>query len=357
MMKKLRLTLFIFLLLAGQSAIGQQFPISSHYLVNPNSLNPAFAGAFNRSELFMNFRRDWSAIEGSPQTARINGNFRVHNNMFLGADIYTDFADIFYRLRAGLNYTYRLEIGNEQHLSFGLSGHFYQSVIRLDQANVDMDDPVLRNLDRLFSSNYNAAFGLVYSNRDFYLAFGMPVMFRTKNAYENIGSGNFAFERAYDVYATNSFSIHHSWQFQPGLLIRKTVNQPIIFDVSTLFVYNKQLWLGALYRNTSLFGFTAGGRLLDGIVINYTYEVGVGGIHRYAGNSHEITLGFSRKQDNTTTRRLKADDKKRVDIREKPEKEKVEKIKHKDKQSKIKKKPVKKTAPKRSLKYAPYEKF
>ncbi len=359
-MRKLQFIFIILAMLVLNDLAGQQFPLSSHYLVNPNALNPAFAGAFNRSELFLNFRRDWSAIEGSPRTVRINGNLRVYDKMYLGGDVYTDFADIFYRLRAGLSYTYRLEVGDQQHLSFGLSGHFYQSVIRLDQANVDLDDPLLKDLDRLFNSNFNAAFGLVYSNRDFFAAFGMPVMFRTKEAYENQSSGNFSFERAYDFYLTNSFSLSPEWKFQPGLLIRKTVNQPVIFDLSTLFTYQKQFWLGALYRNTSLFGLTAGVRVLNGMVLNYTFEAGVGGIHRFAGNTHEFTIGFSKMQDDTRFHRRSNSGRERVDLRQKTDKEDIKAEKRKEakaRKSKAKSKRVIKAPALKDLKYAPYEKF
>jgi len=356
MMKKQFTTILAVLLLTFATTFAQQFPVSSHYLVNPTALNPAFAGTFNRSELFLNFRRDWSAIEGSPRTVRINGDFPVYRNMYVGGDVYADFADIFYRLKAGLNYMLKLEVGVDQTLSFGIAGNYFQSVVRLDQANVDFDDPILKDLDRLFHADFNAAFGLVYSNRDFHAAFGMPVMFRTKDAYTAVGNGNFAFERAYDFYITNSFTIHPNWQLRPGVLLRKTINQPLILDVSALMVYNRQLWLGALYRNTSLFGFTAGGRLMDGLVINYTYEVGFGGINRYAGNTHEFTLGFTKPLDDTRIYRGGKKAKSRVDIREKP-KEETKKKQKRNKQKTLKTKPAKRTQPLQPLNYAPYEKF
>ena len=357
-MKILRLTLFLLLIVMGQCVTGQQFPISSHYLVNPYSLNPAFAGSFNRSELFMNFRNDWSAIEGSPQTFRINGHVPIVRNMYLGGEVYTDFADIFYRLKAGLSYTYRLEVGYEQYLSFGLAGQFYQGVIRLDQANVDLDDPVLRNLDRLFNSSFNSSFGLVYNHRNLHVAFGMPVMFRTKNAYSKVSTGDFAFERAYDIYIVNRYDIHQYWEIQPSILFRKTVNQLMIMDVSAMFVYNKQLWMGVLYRNTSLFGFSLGGRVLNGLLLHYTFEAGVGGIHRFAGNSHEISIAFTRLHDNSRTMKSRSGQRQRIDIREKPSEEKLKEKKIKEKaKKKTKQKRVIRTAPLRPLQYAPYEKY
>lgn len=314
-----KLIIIPLLLLAGAFSVhAQQLPVSSHYLVNPAALNPAFAGIANQSEFFINYRQDWGAIEGSPRTIGLNADFNLYRNMQLGADILADFADIFYRLRAGLSYSIHVEVAEKQLLSFGLWGHFYQNVIRLDQANVDFDDPIFKDLNRLFSSNLGTGFGLVYTHHDFQAAFGMPVLFRTRNQYNFPNdTAKFAFERDLHLYLTNSFYLAPDWDFRPGLLLRKPINMPSYFDVSGTFVYNKQVWIGALFRSTSLFGFSAGVRLFDGMVFNYTFEVGAGGIHRYAGNTHEVSIGFTKPASkNRKEKTRRPTDRERYDIRD-----------------------------------------
>ncbi|PKP53663.1 MAG: hypothetical protein CVT92_02780 [Bacteroidetes bacterium HGW-Bacteroidetes-1] len=356
------LLLFVF---AGMDTWAQQFPISSHYTVNPYALNPAFAGANNRSEFYMNYRKDWSSIAGSPQTYRINGNRKVYNNMYVGGEIMADFADIFYRLKMGLSYTYRVQLATDQYLSFGLAGHFYQSVIRLDQVNADFDDPIFRNLDRLFKSSYNAGFGLVYNRDNLYLGFGMPVMMRTQDAYLNLSEGTFAFERAYDFYAGNRYQLDSRWEVQPAFVLRKTLNQPVIMDFSAMFIYDKQYWLGGLYRNTSLFGLTVGGQLTNRMMLNYTYEIGVGGIHSQSGGTHEITLGFRREKEDARSIRSRTKTKNSANISKqkqqketKLKKDKITREREKTQRYKKKKTYLRRTRTSTKLpKYAPYENF
>jgi type IX secretion system PorP/SprF family membrane protein len=363
-----RLGYIMALLLSGGLLYGQQFPPTSHYIFNPYSINPAFAGAFNRSEFNLNYRRDWVSIPGSPQTYRMNGNRHVFRNMYLGGEVMADFADIFYRVRLGLSYSYRLQVGYEQYLSFGLSGHLYQSLIRLDQANVDLNDPVLRDLDRLINTSYNAAFGLVYQKNDLIAGFGMPLMFRTKDAYTTGTFGVFAFEQAYNFYLSNTYEIDDMWQVRPGFMLSKTINNPAVVDVSGLFIYDRQVWLGALFRSTALLGFTVGARVYDRMTLNYTYELGVGGIGLNSGGGHEITIGLSRKNDEvryhrgrTATAAKSAYAPKSSSIRNEQSKDKKSAVSRQkpDKRQSIKKEKPARTRrlPARQPQYAPYEKF
>ncbi len=271
----------------------QQQPLGSHYLLNPFSLNPVFAGHIYDKSFFMNYRRDWVGIPGSPTTIQMNGHGRIAEGLHLGGSLLGDQADIFYRLRAGVSLTYRLQTGDNQFLSLGVGANMFQSLIRIDKANVDLQDPVLRDLDRLLNTNFNASFGLMWQHDDFFIGFGSPLLLRTREAYYAGTEGLFAYERAWDAFAGNRFDIDGFWEFCPTVLYRKTINQPATFDISTMFSYDRRLWLGALYRTTGTFGLSVGGRIFDRTVFHYTYEAGIGGIHLGSGGSHEISIGFT----------------------------------------------------------------
>ncbi|MDO8897836.1 MAG: PorP/SprF family type IX secretion system membrane protein, partial [Bacteroidales bacterium] len=256
---------------------------------------------------------------------------------------------------------------HEQYLSFGLAGHLYQSLIRIDQTNADLDDPILRNLDRLLNTSYNTAFGLVYNRNKLFLGFGMPIMMRTKEAYLSSYESVFTFERAFDFYAGNKFDIDNRWEFQPSFVLRKTLNQPLVADFSGLFIYEKQLWLGVLYRSTVLFGLTAGASLQNGMLINYTYEVGAGGIHNRSGGTHEITLGIrkpesdarynksrTKRKDSSPSYQSKTPSTGKSTVRQNETREKQRVSKTKTKKQKVDRN---RRSPSKMPKYAPYEKF
>lgn len=298
------LTILLMGCLIYSKASPQQLPFTTHYTVNPYTLNPAFAGTENRSQLFLNYRHDWASIPGSPRTYRMNGYGQLANNLFIGGELMSDLADVFYRFKAGVSVSYRLQLASNQYLSFGLAGHLFQSVIRLDQSVIqDSDDPVLRDLDRMLRSNFNTSFGLVYQADEFTIGFGMPVMIRTKEAYWSENSHRFAYERAYNLYLSNRFEIDASWDFTPIILVQKTINQPTTVDLSAMFRYERQFWAGFHYRNSMVFGLNAGFKLINGILFHYSYEFGGGELLAQSGGTHEISIGWSRQLEKTNTRK------------------------------------------------------
>lgn len=111
------LLLFIATGIAGMAS-AQQLPLTGQYLFNPYALNPAHAGTFGSSEVFMNYRKDWANFNGSPQTFRLNGNGRVYDNMWLGGEIMADQADIFIasKLHSAIPTAYKWPTTNFFHL-------------------------------------------------------------------------------------------------------------------------------------------------------------------------------------------------------------------------------------------------
>ena len=63
----------------------QQFPLTTQYLFNPYALTPSMAGVTGYSEIFLNYRSEWTGIEGHPQTFRMNtfGNIAILINFSL----------------------------------------------------------------------------------------------------------------------------------------------------------------------------------------------------------------------------------------------------------------------------------
>lgn len=273
-------------------ALPQQMPHSSHYTFNRYTLEPAFAGAYDKAAVYLNYRRDWGNIEGSPQTFRANGFGKIYQNMYLGGEIIADNTDIYNRLKASLSYTYRLPMANEQNLSFSVSGNLHQSVIRFDKVNADLDDPLLKDISRITGTNFNAAFGLVYNWRDLHIGLGMPMLFRTENTYQPKADGKFAFERAFLLHVSNRFRLEERWQLQLFGVYQKTDNNPSVVDISATVFFDDKYHFGLLYRSGSSLAIGLGGQLIDNFMLGYSYEFGLGGILNGAGGAHEITVGY-----------------------------------------------------------------
>lgn len=295
----------LMVLLLGTNVFGQQFPMTDNYLFNPYSLSPTFAGSKGAGELFFNYRKDWINFNSSPETVRFNTNFHIGNSMYIGAEAFMDEVDIFQRFKGLLSYTYRLQMAESQFLHFGIWGSVYQNTLNVNGINGNLNDPLFQNLAELTKLTYNAGFSVIYINKAFFVGFGMPTMIRTKDAYLMQSQGNFAFEHEFQFHISNTFDLNNEWQLMPFVVVRRTSNQPTIIDASMSFIYGERFWLSALYRNSQMLALGIGGELFNTLNLNYSYEVGFGGIHSQSGGTHEITLGFRFGKNDSDDRETK----------------------------------------------------
>lgn len=290
---KLTYYLLLLLLIPAFRLDAQQFPLTSEYVFNPYALNPAEAGILSKGEVFLNYRKDWTGIDNSPKTFRANGNGCIfEDKMWLGGELMLDKADVFQRFKGSLSYTYRLQMANNQFLNFGLWGDLYQNSLDVGGVNGDLDDPLLKDKSRVNKTTFNAGFALIYQWNRFNIGFGMPTLFRTKDAYLAEASGNFAFEQEYLFHTSTIFTLSDMVQLQPFFVWRRTTNHPTSIDLSATLIFQNRFWLTTLYRNSGTLALGAGIELTGNFVINYLYEIGLSGINSKSGGAHEITVGY-----------------------------------------------------------------
>jgi type IX secretion system PorP/SprF family membrane protein len=233
-------------------------------------------------------------MDGHPRTLRFNGfgNISKHK-WWLGGDMYFDQTDIIGRFKANLSLSYKLQVQNNQFLFFGIWGSFYQNIVRYSDAiGVDPSDPLFSDPARISKAKFNGGFGISYNWQDLYLGFAFPTLFQNRYEIDN-GSGIlFAFKREFLVHASYMFHLSKNWDLQAYSVFRKTVNDPLNFDLSLMAIVMKRFWFGALYRDGGMIALNLGGNLVGGLVLNYSYEIGVGGVASHTSGSHEITLGW-----------------------------------------------------------------
>lgn len=62
----------------------QQNVVYSHYYLNPFLYNPSFAASNGYSELYLNYRNQWSGLEGAPTTGTISLQLPLNPKVGLG---------------------------------------------------------------------------------------------------------------------------------------------------------------------------------------------------------------------------------------------------------------------------------
>ena len=164
----MRKQLLIFALLVGSlTASAQQLPLISSYLNTAYLFNPAFSGIEGKTEISILNRRQWTDIQGAPETQfmAFNGN---QNDLKFGYSGYafSDNTDIVSRSGFYGSYAWHVKFTDKNSLSLGLGAGYVNNNINVAGIRVpDELDPVLYS--QLNSSKFDLNFGFNLTIRRF----------------------------------------------------------------------------------------------------------------------------------------------------------------------------------------------
>jgi type IX secretion system PorP/SprF family membrane protein len=302
--------LIILILFIPAVAIGQQFPFMEGYNANPFTLSPAYAGIRNSKTLFMDYRSDWSGLEGGPTTYQLSYNTKLKEKKRLGGDFIYDQSDI-YKNNVGLGgrfiydktdiftqmlllgtYSYEVRIARGQYVNFALSGGFYRNSIDLGKYYNDpryVQDRALISGDVKskikFATDISALYrykqieaGILFSN----ILFGTVRYSNTDMTYKPL--------KNYLLHASYQFVIDNNWSVRPTILLRGGQNIPLQADIAPAITWNDRFWGTALFRTGGIFGVGLGGEIIDGIILNYSYNLSTN-VSPSTFSSHQLSLG------------------------------------------------------------------
>jgi type IX secretion system PorP/SprF family membrane protein len=271
----------------------QQFPFMEGYNINPFTLSPAFAGIYNSKTLFLDYRSDWSGLEGGPTTYQVSYNTGLFKKVGVGARFIYDKTDIFKQTLILGTYTYEIKLAEKHFINLGLSAGLYKNSIDLakyfNNSDYVTDLSLISGLEKSklkFVSDISLLYrignfesGILFSN----LMFGSA-------KYNNLEVSYKPFKN-YLLHAGYNFQVSERWDIKPFILWRAGEHTPGMVEMAASVTYNKRVWATALYRTAGIWGFGAGAEVFDGVLVNYSYNLSTGVALNIFG-SHQVTLGF-----------------------------------------------------------------
>lgn len=289
-MKKI---IIILIVLIPNVAFGQQFPFMSGYNVNPFTLSPAYAGIHNSKTVFLDYRSDWTGLDGGPRTYQLSYNGRLNEKVGLGGRFIYDKTDIFKQTLILGTYTYEVKIADVHTINFGLSLGFYRNSIDLTKYYNDpqyVEDLVLlygQQTSKIkFATDISALYrfkqaeaGILFSN----VMFGRVKYGSTDMTYRPF--------RNYLLHTSYLFAVDDKWSLKPTLIFRGGQNVPVQVEIAPSVTWNDRFWATILYRTGGIFGVELGGEIIDGILLNYSYNMS-SNVALNTFGSHQITLGI-----------------------------------------------------------------
>jgi type IX secretion system PorP/SprF family membrane protein len=289
-MRKSLITLFALLPVL---AIGQQFPFMEAYNVNPFNLSPAFAGIHNGNTLFLDYRSDWTGIDGGPTTYQLSYSQKFENKVGVGGRFIYDKTDIFKQMLLLGTYTYGVNIAKVHTITFGLSIGFYKNSIDFGKYFNDPDyvsDLALVNSLENSKIKFATDFSILYSFKELEagilfsnIMFGTARYSNTDLTYKPL--------KNYLVHSSYLFDIASDWSIKPSVIFRGGQNVPVQLEIAPTITWNKRFWGTPFFRTGGILGMGLGGEVFKGVLLNYTYSLSTN-VSLNTFTSHHISLGI-----------------------------------------------------------------
>lgn len=263
----------------------------TQYMFNTLAVNPAYAGTRNALNINTLTRLQWVGMDGAPKTFSIGVHTPYNKKKIgLGITLINDEVGPVNNTYFTINYAYRLSITDNITLSMGIKGGLNSYHAGLTDLNVeDPTDDAFQNNEKQLNPNLGLGFYLYHDK--YYIGFAAPKLLETKVDQEYATSDN-ELKRHYFIMAGYIFNINSRWDFKPSILTKAVSGAPVSNDITMQFLYNKKIWLGAMYRIGDAAGLFVDVRLNDQFTIGYGYDFSLNGLSGLNSGTHEIMLSY-----------------------------------------------------------------
>lgn len=304
-MKRTRILLIVNAILAIPEIVSaQQSIVYNQYFFNPFLYNPSLIASHERTELFLNYRKQWMGIQDSPSTALVNLQVPINYKMAIGATAIQDNIGVVHTTTGMLAFGYHIYFGNNAEtghkIGFGLSAGISNSRLNMDKVT-NPNDPALGGNS---TSSMNGQFGFNYHFRNFRAGFALPSIFKNDIASEE----NFS-SPGIDQLSTTLSTLSYTFpmtqrvSFEPTLLYRSEPNSKQLEGMGVVKI-DELFWVGGSYRQN--YGASAFFQISikDKIKVGYNYEFATGRLNGFNNASHEfqIILNLGKKKSEPVTK-------------------------------------------------------
>lgn len=287
-MKKPLLALLLLTLYV--SATAQQDPIYAQYMLNPIVINPAYAGLTNNLTVTGSYRIQWVGVEGQPNTFNLNGSSSLlQNKAGIGFTFSHDKIGNTKNTEVNASFAYKLELGHDRILSFGMQAGLINYQIDNAQLNVyDAGDEVFMNNER--GTTLNVGAGVILQGSDFLIGLSVP---RMLPATFKAGDSEFElYNQHYYLFGAYVFYLNEQIKFKPTALVRAVKGAAASADLGANIIFNSIHTAGVFTRNFKTYGVLLQTLYREKFRFGYVFELPTNKSIGTNFTTHEISLGI-----------------------------------------------------------------
>ena len=282
--------------LGSWTAQAQQLPLISNYLNTAYLFNPAYSGIEGMTEISVLNRRQWTDIQGAPETQfmAFNGN-RDDLKFGYSGYAFNDQTDIVARSGFYGSYAWHVKFTDRNSLSLGLGAGYVNNNINVAGIRVpDELDPVL--FSALNTGKFDLNFGFNLQFGDFSFGAAVPNLLAPKVDFSDnyLGPMQYHYMRHYVVNTQYDVNLQKGLMtLSPFVTVRANeVTIPQV-DAGLMFNHKEYFYVGAAYRSSYAVTANTGLHLTENITLGYAYDFSLNTYGFALGNSHEFMLRYT----------------------------------------------------------------
>lgn len=281
------LALFMFLI---QDSNAQQDPQYTQYMYNMNVVNPAYAGSRESLSLTGLYRKQWSGLDGAPETITFSGHSPISDNIGLGLSAIKDELGPVKETNVFVDFSYTVQVSDNLKLALGLkAGATFHDVGLSDIELQDPDDPFFSQ--DIGNTYPNIGAGAFFYSDNFYIGLSVPNFLSSVHLDENglkIGSET----NHYFGTAGYVFQVSENVKLKPSVMVKSAFDAPVSYDGNLNALFYEKFELGVSYRLDDSFSGLVGFQVTPNIRVGYAYDHIVSDLDAIANASHEVIVSF-----------------------------------------------------------------
>ena len=287
-------TLFVSIMvyLVSFMAVGQKEPQYTQYMYNIGSFNPAYVGTVETPEISGLYRAQWIDIPGAPRTFRFGVNVPFANEKNgLGFNVVSDQLGPSTQTYVDVAYSYQVSVSDNTKLSFGLDvgGSFLN--VDFSKGSFEIENEPLLNTETVNKFYPTIGAGTFLYSDDWYVGLSIP-NFLTNGIYGDEVAVLVEDKVQFNFIGGYVFDLSEALKFKPAFMLNYLQGSPVNMNLSTNFLINDVVTLGASYRVDNALSGLAGFQVSSGMFVGYSYDYNTNGLGEFNNGSHEIILKF-----------------------------------------------------------------
>ena len=253
-------------------AEAQQDPNFTLYNFNMNIINPAFAGIKDSPELNLVYRSQYLGIDDAPRTISMAYSKPMGKNLGLGISVINDKVFILEETDIAVDISYKLQVGEETNLYFGIKAGAGFTNIDLTRAFNGGNDPLFQeNLD-FFNPHIGA--GLNIQNKHFYITLSTPNFLRGDRYIKQANTPSAAVDQPH-FYMGGGYNIflNENLTVTPRAMMRTVEGAPTSYDIGASLDIQKKFLAGVNYRVDEMVAVYGLFQVIDKLKLGAAYDI------------------------------------------------------------------------------------